>query len=125
VIEEGEVPIWGEGILWDLEGMGIVSFAYSAFHRTFFFVAAPHDHDDSFVLYRWSGMKANPPAVVQRSSSDNLGLFPETIVPFEDSERLLLLGRGVSGPRSGAIASEGSERDSGRAEVFCGYWFQP
>jgi len=45
IVEKGEAPIFGEGVLWDLLGLGIVSFEYSAFHRAFFIVAGPHDND--------------------------------------------------------------------------------
>ena len=98
VIEKGEDPIFGEGILLDLEGQGIVSFEYSVFHSAYFIVAGPHDSESSFVLYRWSGMKVNPPEVVKRFSAEDHGLFPKTIVPFKDSEKLLVLGR-ASGSR--------------------------
>ncbi|MBN2130166.1 MAG: hypothetical protein JW741_11750 [Sedimentisphaerales bacterium] len=111
VIEKGEAPIFGEGVLWDLGGLGIVSFEYSAFHRVFFVVAAPHDNESVFVLYRWSGMKANPPEVVKRFSTDDQVPFPRTIIPFENSSKLLFLGRSVEAP--------------GNTRSFCGYWFQP
>ena len=111
VIEKGEAPIFGEAMLWDLDGLGIVSFEYSAFHRAFFIVAGPHDNESVFVLYRWSGMKANPPEVIKRFSAGGQVPFPRTVVPFEDSSKLLFLGRSVEGPQG--------------APSFCGYWFQP
>ena len=111
IVEKGEAPIFGEGTLWDLDGLGIVSFEYSAFHRAFFIVAGPHDNESGFLLYRWSGMKANPPEVVKRFSAGGPVPFPRTVVPFEDSSKLLFLGRHVETPSG--------------ARSFCGYWFQP
>lgn len=115
VIEQGEAPIFGEGILWDLDGLGIVSFEYSELHRAYFILAAPHDGNGASVLYRWSGMKAHPPAVVERFSSDGSGLSPETVVSFEGSEELLLLGAPAGSRATGAPA----------AGSVLGFWLRP
>lgn len=115
VIERGEAPIFGEGMLWDLEGLGVVSFEYSELHRAYFVIAAPHDSNGASVLYRWSGMKAHPPEVVERFNSDNRGVTPETIVPFEGSEELLLLGETVGSQATGTLA----------AGSVTGFWLRP
>jgi len=125
VIEKGEDPIFGEGMLLDLVGRGIVSFEYSEFHQTYFLVAAPARDEDSFVLYRWSGMKANRPEVVKRFSTARLDFFPETIVPFEHSDELLLLGHSTIRPRAEGEASQESHTNSPIARSFPGCWLRP
>jgi hypothetical protein len=125
VVEKGEDPIFGEGVLLDLKGQGIVSFEYSDFHNAYFFATAPPDREDSFVLYRWSGMKANPPEVIRLDNSEELDFFPATIVPFRDSDELLLLGHRVLRFRVGAPASSGPERGSSTTGVFLGHWVLP
>jgi hypothetical protein len=91
VIEKGEEPIFGEGMLWDLKGMGIVGFEYSSEHGEYFAVAKPHNSKDLFALYRWSGMKAYPPERVTLPGRD-IGIVASVVVPFENQSSLLLLG---------------------------------
>jgi len=64
-------------------------------------------------------MKANPPEVVKRFSADDQARFPRTIIPFEDSNKLLFLGRRVEGPHAAAPAAEQAEK--ARVRSFCGY----
>ncbi|UCD49288.1 MAG: hypothetical protein JSW27_17365 [Phycisphaerales bacterium] len=125
VIEKGEDPIFGEGILLDLAGRGIAGFEYSEFHAAYFFVAPPPDTESDFVLYRWSGMKANPPKVVECFSTDSQDFFPDTVVPFEHANELLLLGHGVIGPRAGESALHESDTGSLVTRSFRGCWLRP
>jgi hypothetical protein len=97
VIMKGEKPIFGEGMLWDLDGLGIISFEYSPFHRAYFILAGPHDDQDRRVLYRWSGMKMHAPERICVFDADTQNTMPDSLVPFADSAELLLLGvsRGI------------------------------
>lgn len=92
VVERGEKPIFGEGMLWDLDGLGIISFEYSAFHRTYFILAGSHDSNKRRVFYRWSGMKMNSPERVCVFDPSTQDPMPDTLVPFAGSAELLLLG---------------------------------
>ncbi|MBL7154809.1 MAG: DUF3616 domain-containing protein [Phycisphaerae bacterium] len=89
VIEKGDVPVFGEPILWDFAGLGARSMEYSAFHKAYFIVAGAFDGTPEFALYRWSGRKDEQPALVQQMSQSNFS--PEALIPFESSEMLLLL----------------------------------
>jgi len=100
VIERGEPAIFGEPrpsdglgepILWDLGGLGIRSMEYSHFHKAFFIIAGPRNAEPRFVLYRWSGEKESPPALVRRLSPDESGFSPEALVTFKNSGKFLLL----------------------------------
>lgn len=125
MIREGEDPIFGEGILLDLEGMGIVGFEYSEFHEAYFLVAAWPGDERSFALYRWSGMKANQPKVVERFNAQDLDFFPETIVSFQHSDGLLLLGNGFTRSRTGRQASYEPDTSAPAIQSFRGYWVRP
>jgi hypothetical protein len=92
VIGKGEKPIFGEGMLWDLDGLGIISFEYSPFHGAYFILAGPHDDQELRALYRWSGMKMNAPERICTFDPDTQDPMPDTLVPFTDSAALLLLG---------------------------------
>ncbi len=91
VIEQREVPIFGEPILWDLAGLGIRSMEYCRFDGAYFIVAGSFDEDDEYALYRWSGQRNAPPVKVRVFSSDKSKFTPEALVPFENSGRFLLL----------------------------------
>jgi hypothetical protein len=119
VIEKGENPIFGEGMLWYLQGRGIVGFEYSPSHKDYFVVAAPHDVRNSFALYRWSGMKALPPKLMTLPDGPG-GLFASTIVPFENQSRILLLGEEIEN----AIVPEPLDGAS-RTKSFLAFWYQP
>lgn len=123
--EKGEDPIFGEGILLDLEGRGIVSFEYSEYHKAYFFVAAHPNEESTSVLYRWSGMKANQPEVIEHLSIADLGFFPETIVPFEHSDELLLTGHGAVRLRTKDSTSHESDTGPSAAQSFQGRWLRP
>jgi hypothetical protein len=91
VIERGKEPIFGEGMLWDFAGLGISSMEYSPYHKAYFIVAAPHVDEGQFVLYRWLGMKAIAPELVRRLNREGDQFWPEAIVPFGSSDKMLLL----------------------------------
>jgi len=56
---------------------------------------------DKRTLYRWSGMKANPPELVSTAATALHGFFQRTMVPFADEAGLLLLGQKVEGRTAG------------------------
>jgi hypothetical protein len=91
IIDAGESPVFGEPILWDLDGLGIRSIEYSRFHRACFIVAGGPDEDVGFALYRWSGKLESPPVLEQELSLAKSKFTPEAVIPFEKSGRLLIL----------------------------------
>jgi len=91
VIENGEAPVFGEPMLWDLNGLGIRSMEYSRFHKACFIIAGGPDEDMGFALYRWSGNPKTPPAIVRDLSVGINKFTPEALIPFEKSGRLLML----------------------------------
>ena len=91
VIEKGETPVFGEPMLWDLNGLGIRSMEYSRFHKTCFVIAGGPDEGEEFTLYRWSGNPETPPAIVRDLSVGINKFTPEALIPFEKSGRLLML----------------------------------
>jgi hypothetical protein len=113
VIEKGKDPIFGEATLWDFDGLGITCLAYSPAHAAYFILARPCDAGDPCVLYRWSGMKANPPELIRRLSFVGQDAMTVKVVPFEDTSRLLLL---TGGSNAGASVKE---------KHFLGIWIQP
>jgi len=113
VVEKGEKPIFGEGMLWDLDGLGIISFEYSPFHGAYFIMAGSHDDQDRRVLYRWTGMKANAPERICAFDPGTYDTMPDTLVPFADSAELLLLGE-VSRANASSVQSD-----------LPGFWMKP
>jgi len=114
VIEKGDAPLFGEPILWDFGGLGIRSMEYSPFHRAYFVIAGAFDRTPEFALYRWSGRKDEQPELVQQMSQSSFG--PEALIPFDDSEMLLLLSDDGTLPVSVTDASqcmEGELNDDG------------
>ena len=107
VIENGDTPILGEPMLWDLNGSGIRSMEYSAFHRVYFVVAGSPDESPEFTLYRWSGKSQEQPQQVKQLSLSNFS--PEALIPFGSSERLLLLSDDGTLPVSVADKSQCAE----------------
>ena len=113
VIEKGKEPIFGEATLWDFDGLGITCLAYSPTHEAYFILAQPCEERDPCVLYRWSGMKANPPEPIRRLSLTDREATTVKLVPFEGASRLLLL----TGSRNTGAAT--------REKQFKGIWIQP
>jgi hypothetical protein len=91
IIENGEKPVFGEPMLWDLKGLGIRAMEYSFFHKTFFIIAGGADGGEGFALYRWSGKPDFPPELQRELDLARSKLSPETLIPFERSGRLLML----------------------------------
>ena len=114
VIEKGKAPIFGEATLWDFDGLGITCLAYSPAHGAYFILAQPCNEGNPCVLYRWSGMKANPPEPVRRLSFPDHEVTTAKLVPFEGANGLLLLTS--RGSRAQAMTSE---------KHFQGVWMQP
>jgi len=107
VIEKGETAVFGKPILWDFGGLGIRSMEYSAFHKAYFIVAGAFDGTPEFALYRWSGRKDEQPKLLKEMSQSNFG--PEALMPFDDSEMLLLLSDDGTLPVSVTDASQCAE----------------
>ena len=120
VIENGEEPIFGEGMLWDLQGLGIAGFEYSPVHKKYFVMATPHDIQGSFTLYRWSGMKAYPPEPMALPTNNRARVFVSAIVPLETQSRILLLCQEM-----GDRIVPGTLDDGSHAKSFLAFWCQP
>jgi hypothetical protein len=114
VIEKGKEPMFGEAMLWDFDGLGITCIEYSPSHGAYFILAQPHNDGTPCVLYRWPGMKANPPEQVCRLSLTSKDATTLRLVSFDDSHRLRLLTGGSDRPN----ATSGEEH-------FQGTWIQP
>jgi hypothetical protein len=91
IIDADESPVFGEPMLWDLNGLGIRSMEYSHFHKACFVIAGGPDKDVGFALYRWSGKPDSPPALERELSLGKSKFTPEALIPFEKSGRLLML----------------------------------
>ncbi|MBN2269658.1 MAG: DUF3616 domain-containing protein [Sedimentisphaerales bacterium] len=104
VVERGDAPVFGDYMLWDLGGLGIRSIEYSTFHKAFFIVAGASDETRQFALYRWSGRNDQQPEILKQMSQSNFG--PEALMPFPNSEMLLLLSDDGTLPVSVADPSE-------------------
>ncbi|MFZ0035675.1 MAG: DUF3616 domain-containing protein [Sedimentisphaerales bacterium] len=136
VIEKQQPPIFADPLLWDLKGFGIRSMEYSPFHKTYFIVAGPHNgRPAEFALYRWSGRRDESPLFVQQIQS---GFSAEALVPFKNSDKLLLLsddGTLVIDVSDASECMQGRLRDDGKClnkylanpakKHFRAIWLQP
>ncbi|MBN2316152.1 MAG: DUF3616 domain-containing protein [Sedimentisphaerales bacterium] len=119
VVEKGEAPTFGEPILWDFDGLGIRSMEYSIFHQAYFIIAGEADESDTFVLYRWSGERERQPVLAQKLTTTANHFNPEALIPFENSNRLLLLSDDgslpikIAGPNE---CKEGEYKKNGTCE---------
>jgi hypothetical protein len=104
VIEQGDAPVFGDPILWDLGGLGVRSMEYSTLHKAFFLVAGAPDETSEFTLYRWSGRNDQQPEILKQMSQSNFG--PEALIPFPNSQMLLLLSDDGTLPVSVADPSQ-------------------
>jgi hypothetical protein len=91
VIDKQEQPVFGKPILWDLHGLGLRSMEYSQRHKTYFIIAGPHDEKRQSVLYRWSGQSDQQPVLVRELSTGKDLFSFEALIPFKNTDRLLLL----------------------------------
>ncbi len=91
VIEKKEEPVFGEALLWNLEGRGIRSMEYSAFHKTFFIIAGPSDEKKDFALYKWSGDQEQQPELIRKLTDLPQDFTPEALFFPENSVKLFLL----------------------------------
>jgi len=138
IVETGEAPVFGEPMLWDLQGLGIRSMEYSGFHRAYLIIAGgPDDDDGDFLLYRWSGKDQEAAVLVESLDLGRREFTPEALIPFGDSAMVLLLSDDgsipvkVSGPHEcakGQYRKDGTCQnkyllDSGR-KTFRGIWLR-
>lgn len=137
IVELGEASVFGEPLLWDLEGLGLRSMEYSRYHEAYFIIAGSYDAEDGYALYRWSGERDAPPVKVLSFAPDQSGFKPEALMPFENSGRFLLLSDDgsllikIDGPED---CLEGEYRDDGTCEnkyladpakkTFRGIWLE-
>jgi hypothetical protein len=91
IIEHGEKPVFGEPMLWVLNGLGIRGMEYSFFQKTFYIIAGDPDGNGGFALYRWLGKVESPPELRRELNFDRSEFTPETLIPFHKSGRLLML----------------------------------
>ncbi len=91
VLEKNQEPVFGEALLWDLDGRGVRSMEYSAFHKSFFIIAGPADERKDFALYKWSGNQKQQPELIRKLTDLPEGFTPEALFFPEDSVKLFLL----------------------------------
>jgi hypothetical protein len=136
LIENGEAPVFGEPILWDLSGRGIRSMEYSNFHKAYFIIAGSSDESKKFALYRWSGKKEGQPVLVRELNLSNFN--PEALVTFENSDKFFILSDDgtLEVKVSGAWeCMKGEYRKNGtcqnkylidpKKKTFRGFWLEP
>jgi hypothetical protein len=138
VIETARAPVFGEPMLWDLAGLGIISMEYSDFHKAYFIIAGAHDGRRKFALYRWSGKRNMPPVLVRELQFDKDDFTPEALAVFAGSDKLLGLSDDgallvdVSSPfecMEGELTEDGKCPNkyliSPRRKYFRGIWLKP
>ncbi|MFZ2148779.1 MAG: DUF3616 domain-containing protein [Sedimentisphaerales bacterium] len=136
VIENGEAPIFGEPILWDLAALSIRSMEYSPFHRAYFVIAGGVDESPKYALYRWSGEREKGPVLVREFIQSNF--TPEALITFKNSNKFFVLSDdGILEVKvSGAWeCMEGEFRNDGtclnkylfdpKKKTFRGIWLEP
>jgi hypothetical protein len=89
VLEQNQLPIFGEPILWDLTSFGIKSMEYSSFHKAYFIIAGASDDTPGFALFQWDGKINNQPVLVKQFEQRDFN--PEALITFKNSEELFLL----------------------------------
>ncbi len=89
IVDKEALPVFGKPILWDLAGLGIRSMEFSPFHKSYFIIAGSSKESGPFALYRWSGDINDAPRLVKDLNLDDFS--PESLVPFTDSSKLLLI----------------------------------
>ncbi len=91
VIEKNAEPVFGEALLWDLDGSRIRSMEYSTFHKTFFIIAGPADERKDFALYEWSGDQGQQPEIIRKLEDLPKDFTPEALFSSGNSDKLFLL----------------------------------
>lgn len=89
IVENGEAPIFGEPILWNLSGLSIRSMEYSPFHRAYFIIVGGPDESSNYALYRWSGEREKGPVLVREFIQSNFTF--EALITFKNSNKFLVL----------------------------------
>jgi hypothetical protein len=138
VIEKNAKPVFGEALLWNLDGSRVRSMEYSAFHKAFFIIAGPADEKKDFALYKWSGDQGQQPEIIRKLEDLPQDFTPETLFSFENSDKLFLLsddGTLVVDVSSPAECLEGELPESLKCQnkyltdpskkTFRGFWLEP
>jgi len=136
VIENGEAPIFGEPILWNLTGLSIRSMEYSYFHKAYFIIAGDADESPKCALYRWSGEREKRPVLVRQLNQKDF--THEALITFKNSNKFLVLSDDgtLEVKVSGAWeCMEGEFRKDGtslnkylldpKKKTFRGIWLEP
>ena len=89
VLEKNRIPIFSDPILLDLDSLGIRSMEYSNFHKAYFIIAGTFNDSLQYAIYRWSGKKESPPALVRQISQSNFS--PEAMITFTNSNKLFVI----------------------------------
>lgn len=119
VVKQGDMPLFDQPILWDFDELGIRSMEYSRFHKAYFVIAGEVDSTKRFALYRWSGLINEKTTLVKELSLSNF--TPEALIPFDNSNRLLLLSDDgtisvkVAGPHE-CISENEYNKDTGACQ---------
>jgi hypothetical protein len=90
VIENGQKPVLGQPLLWDLHGLGIRDMAWSPFHKKYFIIAGPSDERRNFAIFQWSGDENEQPVVIWKYSLPE-NFTPEALITFEGGWRIFIL----------------------------------
>jgi hypothetical protein len=112
VVEKNAAPKFGDPVLLDLGGRGVRSIAYSDERGLCWIVAGPHDGDDDFALYRWSGRRGEKAEPIGPLRVEGEVFSPEALVLLPGSRQMLLLSDDGTQP----------VRVAGPAECLPGEW---
>ncbi len=89
IVEKGRAAIFGKPLLWNLQGRGVRSMEYSAYHKVYYIIAGPHNGRKDFAIYQWSGKTDSQPKLLREITAKDF--TPEVITPVGDGSQLLLL----------------------------------
>jgi hypothetical protein len=86
----GGAPRFGGAAALDLGGLGIRAMAWSEAHAAVLVIAGPHNTGGPFLLYRWSGVLGEAPALVKTITAPAQSA-PEAIVPYPGTKDVQIL----------------------------------
>lgn len=82
-------PDFGSPIVLALDDLTIASMEYSHVSGSYYIVAGPHDKNEGFKLFEWSGEAKDRPVLLQEITPADF--VPRAMVVSDDGKRILLL----------------------------------
>ncbi len=91
VIDQGQAAVFGQPLLWDLDGWGIRGMEYVPSQKIFYVIAGPHKGKPGGRLYQWSGIPTESPQPVPTWTLPAPDFTPETVVVFSTRPDVLII----------------------------------